>query len=239
MSGAIKLKLFSDFKDYYDFAFDSQGEPFNRYSRNDMPRDVMLRYLESIGCKTPLHGTVVDVVSRVCNNKLCIEEFCCLNAGVSNCSCDDICNNGFVVVYDDMFAHCGDGKRLLSFNEALEMCPNSYCTLFIPGNENRAGSSLRFLQVGNRKFWLKYWSFEDWRSNVGDGDCVVLSECINESYPVYGYPVFAIDFIFAGNSIMYAIDFNTAPGLKPLQDIMSPTDVYTEIKKAIISSENK
>lgn len=39
-----------------------------------------------------------------------------------------------------------------------------------------AGRSLRYLQVGDRKWWLRYWSENDWRSNAGEGGVEVMGE---------------------------------------------------------------
>ncbi len=96
-----KLKLVSDFRDYYDSWFDLEGEIFHRLTTGGMNRLEQLQFMEKNGLKVPKHGKV------------------------SSLDCEK------VVVYIDQTAHCGEGKLLLETKQALELYPDSLATEYI------------------------------------------------------------------------------------------------------------
>lgn len=204
------MRLKSDFRDYYDLWFDGCGEVFERRSTSEKPRYALLQDLEAAGIPTPPHGTVCTIANR-------IEE----HLGGTETT------DGKVVVYLDDTAHCGEGKILVPFNEALLEYPNHYCTWFIDGR----GESLRHLQIGDRAWTLKYVSFHDWRSNVGDGTVEVIEE-VATRFENIRLPLFAVDFVSG-----YAVDLNSSPGMtcSGMEKILPGKEVVTLIESKIKS----
>ena len=215
------LKLISNFRDFYDHAFFPQGTPFERLSTGGMNRREQFAYLQELGLQVPRHGIVSSVVPRL------LEDW---SDDMKATAAEKIVD---LVVYTDEQAHAGAGKVRLSLQDALRLHPDAYCCEFMATTQTGVGRSERFLQVGDRKWWLRYWSDSDWRSNCGEGGVEVLGEDLPRGYHSrITAPLFAIDFIRVGHKVL-AIDFNTAPGLAPLRDVLSPTEVVELLTSAI------
>ena len=213
-----KLKLVTNYRDWYDHAFDREGIEFRRMNNEGMDRKSMLNFLHSRGFHTPEYGTVKEVVPRL------LREYDEILHALA------IENLIDVVVHTDINAHAGDGKIKVSAAEALSSYPQHLCVEYIAATPSGNGRSLRYLRVGNRSWWLEYWSESDWRSNVGEGGCrIITEEPSGFVEPRFTDLMFAIDFIPAGRHL-YAIDYNIAPGLAPLRDILSPNEVVDLLK---------
>lgn len=131
----------------------------------------------------------------------------------------------WLVAYEDEYAHCAQGKRLLAethyrFDGNVSRLPELYrvgslfCTALVGRVPRRPATSLRRLQVGPHVFWVEYESTESWMSNSGDGRCSVVGQEWDAGYhPVVRLPLWAADFVW-GKSGLYAVDFNTAPGCR-------------------------
>ena len=123
--------------------------------------------------------------------------------------------------------------------DALRDYPDCLAAEVIAANGDGLGESLRYLRIGRRRFWLHYTSANDWRSNVG----AVTIEVLCEEKPMtgahddgVGLALFAIDFIRAGGiGPLYAVDFNTAPGLAGtgIERRLTAREAYTEIAEAL------
>ncbi|WP_144402114.1 hypothetical protein [Geoalkalibacter subterraneus] len=221
---AKTLQLKSDFRDWYDCAFDLQGQMvFERLSTAGMSRRQMFAFLQKLGLRTPRHGLVEDLVSALTHD--CEDWPKDLQRRFLDQAVD-------VVIYHDEQAHCGEGKQKISAGKALDLYPDTYASEFIPSVAGRGSVSLRYLQVGQRRWWLRYWSQDDWRSNAGEGDCEILCEEKPGRPHEINDPLFAVDFIRAGKKL-YAIDFNIAPGLAPLNGLLLPSEVVSQISSFI------
>lgn len=206
----MKLQLRSDFIDYYDHYFDRNGIVFNRYSRNNISRLEMFNMMENWGLKVPEYG--------LCNK---LSE----NNSISD---------NKVVVYLDQYAHQGEDKELLSLEKACLKHPQKLGSIYIPTSDRIDGFksiSYRLLQVGIARFWILYCSPDDWRSNAGNCSIEVLKTTRYYGYTKVPYPLFAIDFV--AQNKLYAIDFNTSPGIKHtgIENIFKAEEVVNEIKK--------
>lgn len=228
----MKLKLMSDFRDYYDHQFDLDGEPFERISTSGMGRREMLAYLNSIGMTTPEFGTVAELAP-----------------------------NGYpLVVYTDERAHRGEGKAVMLPWDAQEQHPDALAARYYGGLttcplsaywgqtskhggehiSNRCRSStVRYLTVGRRTWALGYYSMTDWRSNCGEGDVEVLDEITDVGMAkrirqLIDRPLWAIDTIFSEHHEL-AVDFNIAPGLRGtgIEDILTATEIVALLKEAV------
>lgn len=208
----MKIQLKSDFNDYYDHQFDLEGEIWERMSTTDMTRRQMFERMTEMGLVVPPYGTAAGL------------------------------DTGFpeemdVVVYIDEYTHRGEGKRLCPLSEAVDNASYKLASLLIPSLGRQKGThieSFRYLRVGTRIFWMRYKSHDEWRSNCGD---VEIS--LTNPPPRFGefrdkepYPLIAIDFVPCIYGAMYAVDYNTSPGLKgtPAEEEMSAEEVANEIK---------
>lgn len=218
------MKLDTNFRDFYDHSFDLTGYVFRRRDNEGMTRREIFRFLIEIGCETPRHGLVKDLVPRILNADFPDWDKISRTKAMQNII--------DVVVYTDENSHCGEGKIRISAAEAINHFPDHFAAEFISTTQSGIGVSFRYLQVGKRRWWLKYWSGADWRSNVGEGGVAV--QC--EEAPGYGnkirYPLWAVDYLSVGGTWRYAVDFNIAPSLKPLQGLVTPSEIVDLIKQS-------
>jgi len=214
----VKIQLKTDFLDYYDHWFDREGDiVFERMSRGGMGRREMFGFLKSLGLNSPEVGIVKEVFPKLRERYSDIP--------------DGIMRIVSVVVYLDEMAHRGEGKERMSAEKALEKHPDNFCSEFIPTSPGEGSVSLRYLQIGDRKWWLRYSSIDDWRSNYGDKAWVeVLAEAGRGYHPKIKEPMFAVDFVAAKK--IYAIDFNISPGLSgaAVDNILTGREVVDLIK---------
>lgn len=199
----MKIVLRSDFHDYYDHWFDVLIRPddphkvFQRFTHQGLTRPEQFAYLASQGLCVPLHGSPRHLLS--------------------------ICPT--IVVYDDVEAHRGLGKRLVSSSADINNA--SFASEYLPS----AVTSHRLLAIGDKRYHLVYKSNDDtWRSNVGDVD-ITLEDSLLPDLREQNCPLYAIDFVLAKQG-MIAIDFNTAPGIRGtgLEDILTSKEVATAIR---------
>jgi|GEM_PF-1360121 len=219
----MELQLQSNYRDWYDFAFERQGEVYRRFDYEGPNRRQMLVMFETSGLPVPRHGLVRDLIPRLA------AEF------DPQIRAQALLQVAEVVVYLDESQHAGEGKIKVQAAEALERYPDHYASEFHTATPNGKGKTFRYLQVGNRRWWLLYWSEDDWRSNAGDCDCRLLCEEVSLYDPLFRYPMFAIDFLPKDNAPYWAIDFNLAPGLKPLQGLVSGSEIVDLLAVAVRS----
>lgn len=213
-----KVRLRSDYWDYYDHWFDViAGITFERFSHSGMSRREIFEFLGSIGVRVPFYGKPQEVFEQL--DKFSKEYPQLID----------------VVVYLDERAHRGEGKVKVLLPEALETYPNHLVSQYIPALPSGAGLSWRYLQVGDKVFWLRYCSRDDWRSNCGDVKVEVLSRERDGYHPRIAYPLFAVDFVPAGKTL-YAIDFNVAPQVKGtgVESILGAEEAANAIKRAVV-----
>jgi hypothetical protein len=221
------LILKSDFMDWYDFMFyrpsptSPTSRTLSRYASGGMNRPDMLYFLWQKGFLVPRHGEVQHVV-----NDIMEQDFASLHQYYKKKVLQSAVE---VVVYTDLNSHRGENKIKLSGLNALLTYPHAFCSQFLPATSRGSGESFRFLQVGSKCWRLKYTSRNDWRSNVGDVDVEILDGShpfSKERFTKIDMPLYAIDFI-RYNDAYFAIDFNEAPGLEPLQSVCSATEIFS------------
>jgi len=208
----IKLSLKSDFRDYYDVWFNREDETdniFERYSNSGMNRLGMFGYLRTHGFRVVDYGYV--------------KNFYRLDKDMD------------VVVYTDINTHRGEGKELMSIKDAMDKYSECLCSKYYKVCDDYDAISSRALQIGDKCISLIYKNNGDWRSNVGQNVDVKIIRVDNNSYNsifnYIDYPLFAIDFVedLMGNFL--ACDFNIAPGLNDVKDVMPGKEVVELIKK--------
>lgn len=218
-----KVRLVSDFHDYYDHWFDNYEAEltFERKSTGGMPRREILEYLRSLGMVVPVFGKPAEVYDQL------RQKYDTLSEAVFDCI-------QHVVVHLDETAHRGESKIRVPLREAIERYPGYLSVEHIPSLPGGQGQTLRYLQVGSKKFLLEYTSRNDWCSNCGEIDIRVVSQEQKDEYNRrIALPLFAIDFV-RGNAL-YAIDLNVAPGIRGIgvEDILPAKAAAEAIKKAV------
>ena len=190
----MKLKLKSNFWQPWMAAFDSDGQEFRLVTTDGPNRIEQHKIFKKASIPTPLFGTYNFFLKNQYDPQK------------------------KVVVYDDINAHLGEGKRLVVFGELKDdekpICLCEYIDSPISSDQKYVSKSTRLLCVGDYTFQYDYISFDDWRSNNGEGD-------ITESKMIYTpawrckipYAFFAIDMV-GPDSNLKAIDFNIAPGIQ-------------------------
>ena len=138
----MSLKIVTDFRDYYDHAFGSSGDIFVRMASGGMTRREMFPFLAKAGFLLPKNG----LVRHVCPDLVSSWEEDLRETAM------DLLN---VVVYLDESAHQGEGKIKVSLAEALLLYPGHYCTEYISAVDDGRSRSFRYLQVGNRHWWVE------------------------------------------------------------------------------------
>lgn len=115
-----------------------------------------------------------------------------------------------IVVYTNDLGHCGEGKKLVFACDA-EMFYQGL--LYSEYQSAEPAVSYRLLKIGLRTFTVRYQSAEHlWASQLGDGttEAHELLEGIIPNTP----PIWAVDFVKGDDGELYAVDWNTAPGIQ-------------------------
>lgn len=213
------MQLNTDFKDWYDHAFERTGPVFERHCSSGLTRPEMMKFLWNAGLRTPRSGMAHELVPQLLSD---------WDPKSKSWAAKSIIE---VVVHTDITAHRGEGKLLKSAYDALTEHPEKFCVEHIPTTSNGVGVSYRWLQVGNYNWFIKYWSENDWRSNSGVGGEEIIRSQVGRptSSLLNSVPMFAIDFVNSGGRLL-AIDFNIAPGLKPIQGHITASQIVDELK---------
>lgn len=246
----MKIKLISDFFDWYDHAFYPDGDVcLFRNQWEGMSRPEMFRYLESLQNQVPQHGLVKDIVPTMLEMKrremgMVEDEILHTDTNIELAleeakrgqNLDTLAKEAQkvmfdmqtrVVVYTDPMKHRGEGKELLSGSEAMIKYPNHYCSVYHMSTMDGGSFSRRILAIGDLGFIIEYHS-DDWRSNCGEVEIAVTHKFSSPRSPNIPFPMFAIDYI--GASTM-ACDFNEAPGLDAIKDYVTATEIYEAVQK--------
>jgi hypothetical protein len=217
------MKIISDFLDYYFPYASGDGPTLILNSRGGPSRPEQFALLNSKAINTPPFGKIEDVMGYFWKTE--------------NIYIDK------VVVYEDEYAHCGEGKRLAT-TKSLSMelwddihAKDYFCSAYLPKN---IGVSWRRLQIGPHAFWIEYVSRESWMSNVGDGDCSVIGVDWNSNdNPFPAYPIYAIDYVIGRE--LYAVDLNIAPGISKsgVEKYLTGREVCDILEKRLLEIQNE
>lgn len=198
MSG---LHIKSDFIDYYDILNDENSIlTYNRFLSNCKQRGTALKYLRSLGIRT-LELKQVNQFFR---------------------------GDGPLVVYTNPLGHNGNGKKIVSVDEALQSY-NNYMASHYYMNTN--GLTIKYLQIGKRRFTLQFKKDE---ISLDKGKLISIQELSPEYNRLIGLPIFSIDYISNGQE-MIATDFNEVENLSLLNMnyYLSSETIIAEIKDSL------
>ena len=226
----MKIAIDSDFWDFYDHAFSPRycaDVTWERKTKTSMSKRDQFRLFEASGLKVPLHGTVSQVYERL------KKEYSLKDSHKTTFE-----NLFSLVVYLDEYAHGGLGKIHLPLKLAVERYPQKYCSEYVSTPYSSNAVTYRYLQIREKVFWLKYTGCDSWMSNHARK---VYVEYLCPGRQTLGleveFPMFAVDFIPA--HVLYAIDFNTAPGLRDTGLPLTPGQIYDLIKNWFIEQESR
>jgi hypothetical protein len=204
----VKVRLQSDFTDYYDHAFDNSGQIFNRIDRGRSRLThqdglQLLKYLFFL--PTPASDYMVR---RLAGNR-------------------------FILFYPSQDPFDLYAQKCLFDVEQGEPPDHTLAVQFIEPSEQ--ATSYRRLQIGQHAFCLKYQSDHPWDSRAGDVR-ITEADLLLPQIHKYFAPLSAIDFILATDGRSYAINMTTSPRLAgtPIERMMTAQHVAGAIKASIL-----
>lgn len=205
-----KLRIISNFFDYYDLlSFSYAKNIYHRFDCLGIKRSSAFKLFNKHEILTPTNGLVKDIILNIDGN-------------------DEL------IIYLNEYSHRGEDKIKIKKCDINKQYYDKYCSLYInTEKDDIKGLSTRYLQIGNRSFWVEYASYDDWRSNYGENGYIKVIDEVMDDEKIsldVKYPVFAIDFV-KNKHYKYAIDFNSAPLLKGtgIESILSASDVINLI----------
>jgi len=218
----MRTTLLSDFKDYYDHAFDVKGDSFVRKKTHEMSRSDIIDFLSDKGFRVPPHGQVRNFVINM-SKKATANDV------------EVLLDHYLMVVYENSHDHDGYGKQLILARQALEEYPTCFYTEYAG---KLPSFSIKFVQIGNRRWWFKCESKNDWRSNWGETSVELLGEDPPGWAYNIPYPMFSVDFVIPSDddwTNFWATDFNRYPNLIDLKfdRILEPEEVVDLLKQGI------
>lgn len=211
----MKIKLNSDFIDYYDHEFcgsaTTPDAELNRWSKCNFSKQQQFDFMLKLECNPVPNGMVKEIASQHGCKK--------------------------VVVYHDVYSHRGEDKRLMDATEALEKFPSHFCSLYVPSLNADKPMTIRQLFIGDFLFVLQYSSNDEWRSNCGEVEILFKGFQPNNNTD---FPLYAIDFIEQQDGKLLAIDVNLSPGIKgtPIEKMLKPKQIYDIIAGWIEQKRN-
>ena len=136
-----------------------------------------------------------------------------------------------VVLYTDEYASGGNGMVLMSAQEALDKYPGNYCSEFLHSGD-KASEAIRLLQVGCRRWLLKYRNPYDWKASLGECEVAVMYEQEARYVDEIPYPLWAVDFIQVGRYGLLAVDFTREPSTEPISGVVTKSEISSLVKDA-------
>lgn len=216
----MKIKLKTDFLDYYDHWFCGSWEKedyiLDRRSTTEMSKIDQFKIIENCGLSTPSHGYIKDLVNSNINN---------------------------VVVYTNLYSHAGENKELCSIEYANKCYGDLYGSEYINQSwSNGIRSHWRYLAIGGLMYMLHYSAKggTGWQSNkdyediqISIVDINIIREGYEFLYNLSEYPIFALDFVLDKEYKKFYIDFNTAPKIygTGLENELDSNTIYNEIEE--------
>lgn len=199
------LYIESDFTDFYD-TISKEKSPikYRRYISECKQRGTALKYLRSIGLST------IDIKP--------VNQY--------------LDSDGLLVVYTDPKQHSGQGKKLLTVEEAKVMYNNCIASNYYKTENNL---TIKYVQIGKRRFTL-YFKKNENSNPLSMGDLINIQETQSEYNRLVGLPIFSIDYISVGDK-MLATDFNEVQSLESLgmYNYIQKEDVIKEIIDSLIT----
>jgi hypothetical protein len=251
----MRIKLSTDYHDNYDHWFDREGELcFIRSAVQSwsVTRTDMFNAFAKISLNTPKYASVDQfeddeiIVVYVDENAHCGEgkillsakdakrmNFLAVKAALSK-GLTDLSSNAVTSILKSL-------KDVTGAPEPSQSISHLKASKYIP---DFRGVTYRLLNCGDLSCWFRHVSFDDWRSNAGDGDLFELSsgEILFPSFIPENIlnPLWAIDFIPQRNDSgveLLAVDFNTAPKIAgtPLAKLASPKTFADSLRQKLMS----
>ncbi len=219
---ATRIRLVSDFRDYYDEVFDPDGRVFfrNRFKKGSKRQmlGTLSRMLSESGFSVIPHGLVLEMPSV-------IKRFYKTQDSIGD----------FLVVSSRLVVYAEGTKLLAPIGVAMELYPKEFSTLYIFTWPFSGSSSIRWLQIGRIVAILKYVSYTSWNSREGEVDVIVKRIWrVEKPIKLFGSPIFALDFVSDGKRL-YALDMEVNPVLQGtgVEEYVSPEEIKEEVSVSL------
>lgn len=200
-----ELNIQSDFIDYYDDLSNNKSEIiYKRYISNSKQRATALKILRAMGIKT------IDIKP--------VTQF--------------YTDTPYLCVYTNPNAHNNQGKSVVRVEDAKVIYPNYIASSYIQIDKTK-GKTMKYLQIGKRRFTLYFQKEDD--LSISMGKLIEVRESTPEYNRLIGLPIFSIDYISDGNE-MLATDFNEVEELQRIgiQYYLDKQTIIDEIKEALM-----
>lgn len=173
------IKIESDFNDYYDELSDNESDLiYKRFRKESMSRVKALKKLSELSIATLELKPV---------SKFLKQEFP-------------------LVVYTDIKAHDGIGKRIVTYEEAMNYYSNYIASRYIEPDNN---CSIKYIQLGKRRFTIKF----ELNEPLKIGGVTDIKESEQQYNDKIDIPIYSIDYI-ENNGKLIATDFNEVENFK-------------------------
>lgn len=231
------MKIVSDFSDYYDVHATDEGPTLYRSASDVLPRRDIFVLLNALKFKVPIHGKVSILYDALLTSfETTDEKFRA-----------DKTNDVYKVVVYDGSKHDQSSLRLMPVLEALEKCPNSYASQYIPTGDTKT-TSYEWYKVGNHQFWIEQSSDDEFRSGVGAVTQRIVGGAnsfrnwnIPDLSKIFKTPLIRVAFIgyqlTNGRRGITAIDIDTTPKLAgtAIEAELDSEECYNAINQALSS----
>ena len=259
----MKITIKSDYLDCYDHWFDRRGTEDATFSRVaegswTVTRSEMFETFKSLGLQTPRFDYVcrfhadtmvvvyVDQNAHQGEGKLLIRagDAARLYVAAASAALSRGQTSLTSLQVDEIIKEFKPGGP--GAPERGKLLTAFHATEYVP---DFRGVSWRLLSCGGKRTIFRHNSFDDWRSNAGDGDLFTVAA--DEVLISTGWeasilnPVWAIDFVARrdaqGKAVLLAVDFNTAPKVAgtPLAKIWRPEELARGIREAIETAQRE
>ena len=220
----MKLKLLSDYIDFYDHRFesrDSDAQIFHRVAAtpNGYSKRRQFELMHNLFWKIPFIGSPREVADNEFQKDEAIH---------------------LIVNYTDVFLHAGNGKELVDTRHTNAFpSRGGFACEFVPSHHKwREGysTSYRYQYIGDHLFTMRIDAKGDWRTNcAGESEVTITdqTEIIKQEFSA----LYAVDTVVDHrDGEEYAIDLNLAPSLQStgIKDIMSAVDIVNELTNWVI-----
>ena len=170
----FEINIKSDFTDYYDELADSSASTtYTRMRSESLSRTKALNKLKEMSINT----LEIRPVTKFLKSEFPL------------------------VVYTDINAHDGKGKRVVSYDEGMGYFPNMLASRYIESERN---VSIKYIQLGKRRFTVTY----ELEAPLKLGKIIDIKESESRYNDKVSIPIYSIDYVQTKNNII-ATDFNT------------------------------
>lgn len=249
----MKIKLESNFTDWYDHEFYQDGDVVWQRNHIKTPPVDMFRFLAEIKTPLPQHGMVSQIaptlLEKVKRDMGITEDILIapaasitdINVKIAKeeqaaRQLDAMARETQLAMYNDftrVVVYLESGNVLLPAREALVKHPDAYCAQYIPTRIDGGSFSQTVIHVGGKAYIVESNS-DTWRSTKGAVQVAVTNRFdVVPNFPTPS-PIFSITFVPSDHQFI-AVDANFAPKLELIKNYVESSEIY-KVVEAYLSS---